>query len=314
MLLILTSDKDLTADFLIVELLRRRLPYFRLNAEELVRTGFKFSIDKDSVHRELSLGDKRVDLNDIHAVWYRRAVSPGPVADVSLAERAFIAGELRHIAMGLVWNPAITWVNPIDKVSIAEHKLYQLQVARQLGMQVPRTLVSSDATELRDFAAANTNGTICKPIFHGLFAGEDAHYSVYTRRVAPESLETDCVKVCPVLLQEEILRIADVRATFIGSKCFVADIKGECNLVDWRDPNHAVEYSVASLTDKFEAICRAKLDKLGLIYGAFDFVRTPEGDLVFLEVNPTGEWAWLEDRLGFPMRDAFVDLFFGDKK
>ncbi len=35
MLLILTSNKDLTADFLIVELIKRGLPYFRLNAEDL---------------------------------------------------------------------------------------------------------------------------------------------------------------------------------------------------------------------------------------------------------------------------------------
>ena len=50
---------------------------------------------------------------------------------------------------------------------------------------------------------------------------------------------------------------------------------------------------------------------LGLVYGAFDFIRTPDDDLVFLEVNPTGEWAWLEDQLGFPMRDAFIHLFYG---
>jgi hypothetical protein len=52
---------------------------------------------------------------------------------------------------------------------------------------------------------------------------------------------------------------------------------------------------------------------VGLLYGAFDFLRTPEGELVFLEINPTGEWAWLEDRLRFPMRDAFIQLFYGDR-
>lgn len=60
-------------------------------------------------------------------------------------------------------------------------------------------------------------------------------------------------------------------------------------------------YSESSLSEEMKSKCRAMLDMLGLLYGAFDFVRTPEGDLVFLEVNPTGEWAWLEDRLGFPM-------------
>ncbi len=91
--------------------------------------------------------------------------------------------------MGLVLNPEITWVNPIDRVSVAEHKLYQLQIARELGFRVPRTLVSRDPLELRSFAAANRAGTICKPIFHGMFIDETSTYSVYTRRVTPESFD-----------------------------------------------------------------------------------------------------------------------------
>ena len=186
-----------------------------------------------------------------------------------------------------------------------------LQIARQLGFRVPRTLVSRDPLALRSFATENRFGTICKPIFHGMFADEAASYSIYTRRVTPDSFDADSVKTCPVLLQEEIVRSADVRATFIGPQCFVADISGQPSLVDWRDPDVAVSYSASSLSDEAQRMCRAMLAKLGLIYGAFDFVRTPEGDLVFLEVNPTGEWAWLEDRLGFPMRDALIQLFYG---
>jgi glutathione synthase/RimK-type ligase-like ATP-grasp enzyme len=314
MLLILTSDQDLTADFLIVELIHRQLPYFRLNAEELTRADFTFSVTDKSIQRQVSVDNKGLDLDEISAVWYRRAIYPSPIASLPPSERAFAAGELRHLAMGLVLNLEVTWVNPIDKVSVAEHKLYQLQIARQLGFRVPRTLVSRDPLQLKRFAAENSLGTICKPIFHGMFVDETASYSVYTRRVTPESMEADNVTVCPVFLQEEIARSADVRATFIGPKCFVADIRGDASLVDWRDPEIPVSYSESTLGHEVEKKCRAMLEKLGLLYGAFDFLRTPEGDLVFLEVNPTGEWAWLEDRLGFPMRDAFIQLFFGTRE
>jgi hypothetical protein len=311
MLLILTSDKDLTADFLIVELINRGLPYFRLNAEELTTADFTFSVAENHIRRTLALGPRSVNLDDITAVWYRRAIQPGPIPELPPAERMFVAGELRHLATGLVLNPDITWVNPIDRVSLAEHKLYQLLLARQVGFRVPRTLVSCDPMELRRFAEGNKAGTICKPIFHGMFVDESACYSVYTRRVTPESINAESVESCPVLLQEEISRSADVRATFIGPKCFVADITGDSSLVDWRDPSSSVRYSESSLSDAMQARCRAILGKLGLVYGAFDFLKTPGGDLVFLEVNPTGEWAWLEDRLGFPMREAFIQLFFG---
>jgi glutathione synthase/RimK-type ligase-like ATP-grasp enzyme len=203
----------------------------------------------------------------------------------------------------------LSGLTPIDRVSVAELKLYQLRMARQLGSQLPRTLVSRDALELQNFCRKNEAGTICKPIFHGMYVDEKSSYSVYTRRVTADSIDEGSVRSCPVLLQEEIPRSADVRATFIGSQCFVAEIKGEGSLVDWRDPDLSVCYSKSMLSDTAQAMCRAMLEKLELKYGAFDFVRRPDGELVFLEVNPTGEWAWLEERLGFPMRDAFILSF-----
>jgi hypothetical protein len=314
MLLIITSDKDFTVDFLIVELINRHLPYFRLNSEELTKANLVFSLTEKSIRREITVGGKTLDFSTVEAVWYRRAIQPGSMEPLSWGEKVFVAGEMRHLAMGLVLNPNVKWVNPIACTSVAEHKLYQLQIARQVGLRVPRTLVSSDPAELQIFAAGNKSGTICKPIYHGMYFDEVSTYSVYTRRVTPESFDAESVKLCPVLLQEEIVRSADVRATFIGSQCFVADIKGDQSLVDWRNPESKVSYSTSSMSDVIKKKCSSLLERLGLVYGAFDFVRTPEGDLVFLEVNPTGEWAWLEDQLGFPMRDAFIKLFYGNHK
>ena len=151
MLLILTSDQDFTADYLIVELIRRRLPYFRLNSEELSDAELTFSLSGTNQGRSISVGPKTLDLDLIEAVWYRRAIHPLPKASLTQAERFFVSGELRHLAMGLVLNPGIVWVNPIDKVSVAELKLYQLQVAANLGFRVPRTFVSGDVSKLRSF-------------------------------------------------------------------------------------------------------------------------------------------------------------------
>ena len=229
MLLILTSEQDLTADYLIVELIRRRLPYFRLNAEELSQADFTFSLDGASTVRSISVGPKTLDLGAVEAVWYRRSIHPIPKAALTPAERYFISGELRHLAMGLVLNPRIVWVNPIDKVSVAEHKLYQLQVAASLGLRVPRSLVSGDVGKLRSFASGNATGTICKPIFHGMFFDGTTRHSVYTRRLDVETLDAASVSACPVLLQEEIPRVGDVRATFVGRHCFVADIRGDAS-------------------------------------------------------------------------------------
>lgn len=311
MLLILTSDQDFTADFLIVELIHRQLPYFRLNAEDLTLAEFSFSQDSTSINKTISVGPRTLDLNSVSAVWYRRSIHPTPKADLTPAERYFVAGELRHLVMGLVWNPNIIWVNPIDKVSVAEHKLYQLQLAQNLGLRVPLTLVSNNLDATKRFDKRTSGRTICKPIFHGMFFDGASRHSIYTRRLDITSLDAEDLSSCPVFLQEEIPRIADVRATLVGQRIFVADIKSNAPLIDWRDPTKDIQYSESSLDSSTVASCIRMMAELGLVYGAFDFIRTPSGELVFLEVNPTGEWAWLENTLGFPIRDALIHTFFG---
>lgn len=52
----------------------------------------------------------------------------------------------------------------------------------------------------------------------------------------------------------------------------------------------------------------AYLDSFGLVFGAFDFAVTDHGEWIFLECNPSGQWAWLEDETGLPMVAAFADL------
>ncbi len=312
MLLILTSNTDLTADFLITELIRRGLPYFRLNIEDLAKASFTFSLDNTGIVREIQVGSRTANFSDVNAVWYRRAVHPYPGAHLSVSERYFIGGELRHLTLGMALNPDITWVNPIANVSVAEQKLYQLRVASSLGFSVPRTIVSRDSRVLQEFMSKlSPRGCVCKPIFHGLFTEGAARYSIYTRRISIESLGQESVEICPIMLQEEIPRIADVRATFIGDEVFVADISASGDVIDWRRPNNDIRYAASVLPNNINGMCRNLLRKLGLIYGAFDFIRTPAGELVFLEVNPTGEWAWLENELGFPMREAFIQVFYG---
>ena len=288
MLLILTSDKDLTADFLIVELMERKLPYFRINAEELSNAGYQFS---DSGKCRITVGPRNVDLNEVTAVWYRRALYPVASVGDSYSQRAFVAGEVRHLAFGMIWNPDLLWVNPIDKVYVAEHKIYQLITARRLGFVVPRTIVSSNVEELKEFTRSNPGGTICKPIYHGLFIDGPDSYSVYTRQVSAKDFDGKEDSDCPVLLQEKVDRQCDLRITFIGKHCFAAAVRTPSPTVDWRDPAASATFSLAEIDPQLEAKCREMLSSLGLQYGAFDFIRRPNGEDVFLEINPTGEWA-----------------------
>jgi len=165
---------------------------------------------------------------------------------------------------------------------------------------------------LRRFAR-DIGPVICKPIYHGLFVDETGRYSSYTRRVEDSDLnDGQAISTGPVLLQQEIQRVSDIRVTVIGGRCFSVRIESDDPyVVDWRKPSGRLTYRPFELDKDTEGKCREMLDQLGLIYGAFDFIESKNGDLFFLEVNPTGEWAWLEDTLGLPMREAFVDVLYG---
>jgi hypothetical protein len=312
MLLILTSEKDLAADYLIVHLERNGLPFHRLNAESYHAQFGTFSLSKGGVRRTVRASNGEIlDLGTVRAVWYRRAIHPGVSPLVPHDQRSFVAGETRHFWAGLVLASHVRWVNPIDKVSVGELKLVQLELAQRLGFDIPCTLVSRDAMELRAFVQ-RVGAAICKPVYHGLLVTPDERSSAYTRRITLSDLDNFAdIEVSPVLLQAEVRRRADVRVTFVGQTVFAVRITStDASLVDWRVPGNPLGYEVFALPDEIRRKCRGMLDALGLEYGAFDFIEDLEGRLVFLEINPTGEWAWLEEQLQLPFRDAFVRLFY----
>ncbi len=55
------------------------------------------------------------------------------------------------------------------------------------------------------------------------------------------------------------------------------------------------------------------VDHLGLNYGAFDLILTPEGRL-FLELNPSGEFLWLDLYTKLPIAQAIADVLVGDHR
>ncbi len=79
--------------------------------------------------------------------------------------------------------------------------------------------------------------------------------------------------------------------------------------VDWRRNQFDVPYSVC---DDLPRLLLGRLAKFhrraGLCYGAYDFIVTPGGDFVFLEVNPAGQWLWLESATRVPVAAAMAKL------
>jgi len=309
-LLIITNRDDLTADFLITRLIELKKSYFRLNSEDLSEAQIHFDATNKSLSRSITVAGKMLDFASVTCVWYRRKLWVQSAAIIKEEQQRFVAGEIISLIEGLIADPAILWVNPMDAVTLAERKVFQLRVAQQLGFRIPQTLISNEPDQLRNFYNTHKGKVICKPIFHGLFISGNERAAVYTRRVKDDDLINDSqLRACPTFLQREIPKGSDVRVTFIGDTVFSVEILSQSKLLDWRCMKEQLSYRLYDVDGNVQNLCRLMLRKLNLAFGAFDFVRTEAGELYFLEVNPTGEWAWLERELEFPMRDALIKLF-----
>lgn len=310
MLLIISNRDDLAADFMITRLEEKGIDYFRLDSEDAVNLRYSVNCDSSGIESILRSEYKEALLANVDAVWYRRAIHPVGLDDVPAEFRRFAGQELRYLLEGLLPETGnVRWVNPIGATERAERKVRQLALAPLCGLQIPPTVISSDPSELLAFAKRHGR-IICKPISQGLVATGSQWFAVRTWEVMQEDLADTASCGFPTLLQKLVPKGLDIRLTIIGDRAFPVSIETAPDAdIDWRSCPNDLIYRPCSLPETVIDNCRKLLESLGLVYGAFDFVKSPEGELFFLEVNPAGEWAWLELELDLPLRDAFIDLF-----
>ncbi len=309
MILILTNTDDLTADYVIIRLKELGIPYFRFNVDQFpafykIHRCFLYT-NKGSIETPY----KVVQLEDISVIWYRRLLLPPKVEFFGQENALYIQHESRHFLEGTFLSLLVPWVNPIGNVFVAERKLLQLQIAQECGLAIPKTCIANSPFELRQFMV--DSDAICKPIYSGLQVTPTGNYSAYTRTVSlTELLDHDEeICLCPTLLQEQIYKTNDIRITFFGEKAFAVSITGEDRQpLDWRRPGTTLKYKLIEVSENIITACKKMMQRLGLLYAAFDFVTGPNGEYYFLEVNPTGEWAWLDYTLGLNLRDELIQL------
>ena len=247
-----------------------------------------------------------VELGTCGAAWWRRprpfTFAPGLAEDaVSFAYGECVA------AMGGLWAALdTTWVNPPAADDTAHHKPYQLAVAGEVGLPVPRTLVSNDPEHVRAFADELGPGrTVYKT-----FLATESHWRETRFLLAEEMHLLEQVRLAPAIFQEYVPAQADLRVTVVGDEVFATAITAapEGYQLDYRMDMPGARFATTALPQETEKGLRALMDRMGLVYGAIDLRRTPEGEHVFLEVNPSGEWLFVEERTGQPITAAMASL------
>ncbi len=321
MILFLTNREDITTDIIINRLNSMKVPYYRLNTELLVDSvGFNFDICSNSYFLLDYSKNLKIDLNKIKSVYYRRPKIPEfNNGSLSENEKIFIKNETAYMIEGLYKILSNKfWLSPVFSIREAENKIYQLILAKKLGFEIPFSLITSIDKYARKFVEENKYDCIIKPIKSGLIGSVDNAKVVFTSAIKDEQIDSLYrVNKYPTFFQNRIHKQADVRVTIVGTKIFAAKIYSqeyEETKVDWRRGNNTkLKYEVYNLNNELTEKCLSLTRYLNLNYGAIDFVENEDGELIFLEINPNGQWGWIEKRLNYDISGEIIKLLIEGK-
>lgn len=319
MLLIVTNKLDTHVDLAIPELNRRGIKFFRVNTEDFPQEiGGCIQLQRGKFVSSLTLPVGEVKLSTIRSVWYRK-VGP-PVIDSRLTEEQYVGFALReslYFLRGLWSSTNCLWVNHPSANRRADEKIVQLKVAMELGFCVPDTLITNIPQRAVEFIRSVEQRVVIKPLHQEIITERGVQKIVFTHLLSQDNLQSiEAVRYAPCILQAYIEKEVELRVTVFGNQVFTAAIDSqasEMGKTDWRRAlTQDLRYDAYQLPILIEERCISLLQALGLQFGAIDMILTPSGEYVFLEINPNGQWFWIEAETGLPMMDALINLLTQD--
>jgi len=268
----------------------------------------------------LSSSAGAVDLREVCAVWLRHTETGDALPRDMLPEhRAAARMESDALVWGVLECLEVFQLDPVARVRAAPYKPRQLQLARALGLDIPRTLVSNDPDAVRAFARTCPGGVIAKLVDGSTLRLEDGGVApVYARRLTPDDFAAlDDLFLAPMIFQEAVPKARELRITIVGAKVFVAALEGAASGAhgadDWRQDPAASEAfrPYADCPPAVIARLLALCDRLGLNFATVDVIVTPEGRHVFLELNTISYFEFIERTTELPIAAAIADLLLG---
>ena len=318
-LLILTCAEDEHVTEAEPLLKKHGVRYFRFNTEEFpqkVELIIKQS-DDGKITGLIKCKDDRICLEEITHVWFRKVKPPIISSKMKEDGHRKLASQESETALYWLYQALrkAVWMNHPDYNRFAASKLRQLAVAADIGFKIPQTIITNKGEEILNFFKDHNESIIIKTMGPHAYSGSDKIYGLYTKRVTKSGLDSiNLAKYCPSFLQEYIQKDIEIRVTVVNKQIFACEIHSQDRLEtkdDWRHPEHVynLKHKPHKLPCNIANKCIDFLRRFNLIFGAFDFVLTPKGEYVFLEVNSNGQWLWIEDLTSLRITEAIVKFF-----
>jgi glutathione synthase/RimK-type ligase-like ATP-grasp enzyme len=272
--------------------------------------GLRASLSYTGAHAEVVVQSEEdgseTRLSDARAIWARRPNPPFIPATVIDAEhRRFARQEWQELLEGLTLSLGLdaVMVNPLPAQRAAV-KPYQLAMAQRIGLRVPETLITSDPVRAQQFIEEHRGRVVHKAMTSPRHAFVDTRRWQAAHRGALHEL-----LVGPAIFQQLVEGPTDIRATIVGQEIYAAAISTEQSRagldsrLDLDVPTTAFEIP-RDITAQLQSLMAA----LGLTFATIDLKVDDAGQLHFLELNPQGQFLYIEILTGLPISAAVARL------
>ena len=276
-----------------------------------------FELSKDVISWKATGTDFLINNALFNTVWVRRPRQP-VLADSLHPDDKENAVNENAAFFKTFWQviaPGAFWVNPVNQISAVNCKLQQLHVATEVGLNTPTTVVSNDPDQIKHFIRDHpANEVIYKTLYPTVWLNKNEMRLTYTKEITLAHLPSDeMLQQTPGIFQKKIRKAFELRITYFGDYAISAKLCSQAHpkgVIDWRyAPTQALKVEEFFLPDEVNKKCKKFMKKLGLVFGCFDFIVTPENEYYFLEINEQGQFLWIEEaNPKIKMLDAFTDF------
>jgi len=309
-ILILAEERDPSADTMVLALQDRGAKVHRLNTAWFpTQLGISARLSGGRWTGHLRTEHHMVDLEEIHAVWYRSPKAYRFPSGLNTAEHEHAKVEAKYGFGGVLMSLPALWVNHPARLADSAYKPYQLAVAARCGLQVPDTLITNCPESVDNFAS---EGKTVNKMLGGVSIVEGGvRKFAHTRAIDLADLaDLRGVEVTAHQFQRWVTKAHEARMFVVGEHITTAAIYShtEVAYIDWRTGYGSNTYELVEPPVEVIESVRRLMAEMGLVYGALDFVIGPDKAWTFLEINAGGQYGWIEDETGAPLTDQLADL------
>lgn len=263
----------------------------------------------------LKFGSHQISLRDVSAYWHRRGHLSIPhhkdwanenlkgdsIVEAITDEEKVITNYLLHALERLPSLGGYFTKSP--------NKLQSLHRAKQAGLEIPQSQIICTKKAL----AAIPYPIITKPFFETItFQLNGRGFGTFTESISAATIENLPEVFFPVFVQEQLNKSYEIRVFYLAGKCYSIALfsqNDDKTKLDFRNYNYSKmnRQSPYALPGDIKQKIDVFMKLSGLDTGSIDFVVTTDERMVFLEVNPVGQFGFVSEGGNYYIEKAIAE-------